>query len=238
MNTQGVYLRVVDEVQKSVQEALGEGTHTLGREAAALALMAADLQIQVQDYDEIVDKQSAELTLTNQILSCATQALETAGRDFLAKQSQFNAERKQTDAAHSHEIEEVRRAYEQRILALENVQGIPKRNGKPWSEFEEKTLVKHYRLGRTEAEIARRLSRYCDAVCVRLGKIHTGDTWVRNNGEAENIWTQRMRDYYFGPHTGSFNTLLWHKDMTPPNRFSQHVFEAFDEVPEAAPRPS
>lgn len=111
----------------------------------------------------------------------------------------------------------------------------PVRNGKTWTESEEYYLVKYYREGLSESEIAKKLKRYGDAICVRLGKLqNSGEFWPRLSGESEESWTQRQRYVFFTKRFDEPNELLWHVQATTPGKFTSHVLQAFETVPFAS----
>lgn len=220
----GSYLQLTNTTKDVLVEALGKGqlvgeAPKVGAETMAVALMLADERLSaLQDHADAV-KQITELCARVLELSAS---VEWGDSQLTWLKFQLTHQHAQTVA----QTATLEAEYQRRILELETLAGTPKRNGAQWTEFEESRLIKLYRAGKTEAQIARSLQRFGDAVCVRLGKLEAGDTWPRWNFESEQQWTQRHRDVFF---RGAGSDLL---GSLPRAEDPEHVQEAFRDTPE------
>lgn len=228
MNTKvGSYLLLTNTAKAALVEGLGAPTEEKGvavtNETMAMAIMVADERLAKEHNDREVAERIGQL--------CAS-VLE---RGLAAAQFETRAHLLEGLLDHDRienrvRIEGLTAEYLRRIAELENIAGQPKRHTMPWTEFEESRLVKLYRSGKTEAQIARSLQRYGDAVCIRLGKlINEGETWGRYDFESEELWTQRHRDYFFRGTSSHGNCLLIEAPM---GNWPLHIKEAFEATPE------
>lgn len=223
MNTvNGSFLRLMTTTKEALIEGLGVGLKpgeapTVSIEVMAMATMLADERLAGQEVDaaqeamrNALQEQIAELTVFSQ--------KERARADW--NNALLTVER----SAATELRERIADEYDRRIHELETIAGIPRRHAGEWSLFEEARLVKLYRAGKTEAQIARSLQRYGDAVCVRLGKLMVGATWYRLHGESERDWTQRHRNLFFRNEHNKMLGNAWPE-------LPEHIKEAFADTP-------
>lgn len=135
------------------------------------------------------------------------------------------------DDQHAKELATLREAHVLDLKQAIEKAVTPKRHGKKWTDGEKYRLIQLYRAGRSELQIAHSLARFGDAICVQLGKVQNGKVWRRHSAETEEAWTQRHRDYFFGPYNMGAPLLL-PLTMVKPETFGPKVYEAFECIPE------
>ncbi|HZT03734.1 MAG TPA: hypothetical protein VFA39_15865 [Steroidobacteraceae bacterium] len=207
----------VRSAKQLIAEALG------AKDAEHLALTAEILAV---GLDAVAYRFAAQEALASASSACqgALEELQDRTRTVQVLM-QDNAELRQTLIQQAADI-----AIREATLARREAElPVPARNGKEWKQSEEYYLLKYYREGKSESEIARRLKRYGDAVCVHLGKLENdGVYWDRPAHMSEEFWTGLHREHFFkhrypGP-------LLWAASQISPNT-PPHLLQAYEAVP-------